>query len=428
MQIEQTYLDELIDWRRQFHRHPEEGWTEFETTYKIVKQLESLGFEVLKGRQVINPKAVMGRLPAVVEAAKQRALSYGIPAAFFDAIEDYTGAVGILRTGRPGPVLAVRCDIDCVKVAETTSADHLPNKEGFASEHPGLMHSCGHDAHAAVGLVFCRWLAEHKDELCGTIKVIFQPAEEGVRGAAAMEKAGVVNDVDLFVGAHVGCEAPPNEVVFCPNGFLASTKIDLKFKGQASHAGSDPEKGKNALLAACHAAIMMTGISRHSQGATRISVGTLHAGEGRNVVPAVATMEIETRGKDKVLNEFVRDNALRMAQSAADAFDVTLETMVMGEASNLVVDLDFTEELRQFMESIGVRAHSVYSEAGSEDCSAFTRNVLDHGGKSAFFLYGSNLNGHHTPAFDLRDEAGSLSLGFGAYVAIAKRYAGKDAQ
>ena len=134
----------------------------------------------------------MGRSPKKVEAAIERAREAGVSEELLARMEGYTGAVAVLETGRPGPVTAWRCDIDCVLVTESCDASHLPAREGFASEYPGWMHACGHDGHASVGLALARWVMEHKDELVGTIKILFQPAEEGVRGAAAMAVALVL--------------------------------------------------------------------------------------------------------------------------------------------------------------------------------------------------------------------------------------------
>ena len=90
-------------------------------------------------------------------------------------MQGYTGALAVLDTGRPGTVTALRFDIDALCVPETTDPDHIPNREGFASEHPGLMHACGHDCHAGVGMALAHWAADHRDELCGVIKFVFQP-------------------------------------------------------------------------------------------------------------------------------------------------------------------------------------------------------------------------------------------------------------
>ena len=111
---EKQYVEEMIATRRKIHQTPEEGWTEFQTTWLVVERLRALGLKVLLGTQVINPKAVMGRDPKLVEAAVKRALAAGVPQSFIDETGGYPGAVAVLETGRPGPVTAFRSDMDCV--------------------------------------------------------------------------------------------------------------------------------------------------------------------------------------------------------------------------------------------------------------------------------------------------------------------------
>ena len=152
---EKQYVEEMIATRRKIHQTPEEGWTEFQTTWLVAERLRALGLKVLLGTQVINPKAVMGRDPKLVEAAIKRALAAGVPQSFIDETGGYTGAVAVLETGRPGPVTAFRSDMDCVLVTESDSPDHLPTACGFSSKRPGFMHACGHDGHTSVALEVC---------------------------------------------------------------------------------------------------------------------------------------------------------------------------------------------------------------------------------------------------------------------------------
>lgn len=150
--MDSAILSEMIETRRRLHQHPEEGWTEFETTWLVYNRLKALGCEsVLTGTRLINPDCVLGRSEALVEKAVNRAIAAGVPAEFIDEIEGYTGAAAVIDTGRPGSVLALRFDMDALCVEETTDPEHLPNKQGFCSQYAGLMHACGHDAHTALG-------------------------------------------------------------------------------------------------------------------------------------------------------------------------------------------------------------------------------------------------------------------------------------
>ena len=193
-----TLQEQLIADRRHLHAHPEEGWCEFETTWFIVQRLKALGLEWKAGIDVIEPSAVMGRNADLVEKAKKRALEHGVPADFLGHLGGYTGAMAVLNTGRPGPVTGIRVDIDCLPIEESNDPAHEANAGNYRSVYPGFSHACGHDGHTAVGLAAARWLSENREKLCGTVKILFQPAEEGVRGAAAMAAKGIVDDVNWF--------------------------------------------------------------------------------------------------------------------------------------------------------------------------------------------------------------------------------------
>lgn len=419
------YVREMVANRRTLHKRPEEGWTEFETTYFLASRLRALGLRVLLGRAAINPDAVMGRDPKLVEAAIERALAHGVPQSFIDETEGFTGCVAVLETERPGPVTALRCDIDCVLVTELDAPEHLPAREGFASERPGFMHACGHDAHSAVGLETARWAVEHKDELSGTIKFLFQPAEEGVRGGAAMAASGIVDDVDWLLGAHIGTHCRLGEIGLCRGGFLASTKLDVHFHGRPSHAGSDPEKGRSALMAACAAAMMMQGIPRSGEGMTRIAVGRLNAGEGRNVTPVHADMQLEVRGETPAVNQYMVESVERIVEGVEKCYEVEGSIVRAGEATTLPVCEDLLEIVREVAEQVpGVkRVLDVSKPSGSEDCTMLMHRVIEHGGRAAYALYGANQNGHHRSDFDIQDEE-SLPIGFGLFTGFLRRMNG----
>ncbi len=418
--MEKTYLDEMVAYRRHIHRRPEEGWTEFETTYFVVQKLQALGLPVTVGIANINPDEVLGRDPNLVERAMKRALAHGVPQSFLDECGGYTGAVAVLDTGRPGPTTAFRSDIDCVLVQETSLAEHLPNQLGFASERDGLMHACGHDGHTAVGLTLAHWLVEHQDELSGRFKLIFQPAEEGVRGARAMVAAGVVDDVDYFLSGHVGGIAKLGEVAVMDGGFLASTKFDITIEGTPAHAGNAPHLGHSALTAACAATMMLQGIPRHGEGTTRVSVGTLHAGEGRNVIAAQAKLQLEVRGNTEEVNAFMRDYVYDIFAGVDKAYRVKSHIAIAGESTTLLPSPALYDVVERVMHTIpgATVLPRVHVPSGSEDCALFVRRVIQRGGQAAYILYGCNHAGHHRPNFDLQDEV-SLPMAFEVY----KRFA-----
>ena len=401
-----SYHDQLVSIRRELHQNPEEGWSEFTTTAFIVNTLRGYGYEVLLGRKVVNPDNCLGRDMKVVQAGIERARKNGVSEALLEEMQELTGCVAVLDTGRPGPTLAIRFDIDCVPVTESTEADHVPAACGFISKNPGLMHACGHDAHMSVGLAVAHWVMDNKDKLNGKIKILFQPAEEGVRGAAGMAASGIVDDADYFLASHVAMSAKSGELATNLYGFLCTTKFDITFHGKASHAGASPQDGHNALAAAANATIQMLGISRHADGMTRINVGQLVAGEGRNVIPSKAVMKIETRGETSKINDFMVEQVTNICEGISKSFTVTYEMRKMGEAVDLHADQELLDVLKTAGNAVdGLKVvDAPLNFGGSEDATILARRVQDHGGKAAFFLWGSDRpSGHHSSRFDIKE-------------------------
>ena len=342
-----AYHDQLINVRRHLHTMPEEGWCEFRTTAYLIETLRGYGYEVLTGTKVIDPESCLGRNPKLVEAAQQYALENGVSQAMLDEMEGFTGCCAVMDTGRPGPTLAVRFDIDCIPVQESNEPDHKPAKEGFVSERPGFMHACGHDAHMSTGLALAHWFADHKDEMKGRIKFLFQPAEEGVRGAAGMAASGIADDADFFLAAHIAMMCKSGEVSIKPYGFLCTTKLDVTYQGAPAHAGVEPNAGKNAMAAACNAFVQLLGIPRHGSGMSRINVGQLTAGEGRNVIPSKAVMKMEVRGETAEINTYMYERAVDIIKGCAIAQGCEYKIEKMGEAVDLINDEEMVEVLRK---------------------------------------------------------------------------------
>lgn len=260
--------ERLIAWRRDFHQHAETGWTEFRTTSAIIGVLRDLGWDTVFGPELHDDVSRLGVPDAEVLAGeRERAVAQGADPELIETMgEGFTGVLGVLETGRPGPVVCFRFDIDSNDLVELADESHRP----FASANAGAMHGCGHDGHAAIGLGLATTLSEHRDELSGIVKNIFQPAEEGVRGAHSIVAAGWFDDVDLFLATHLKSDDAKGNSVTGSDGYLASTKFDVTFTGIGSHAGGDPEKGKNALSAAASATLGLHSIPRHSGGARTV--------------------------------------------------------------------------------------------------------------------------------------------------------------
>ena len=414
-ELSETVKDITIERRRDLHKYAESAWTEFRTAAFVAKTLTNLGYEVLSGDEVIEKTAMMG-VPSekALEGHVKRAVEQGADPYWVDKMQGgKTGVVGIMKFSDSGPTVGLRFDMDSNDVDETTDEGHRPNADGFASVNKGCMHACGHDGHTSVGLAVAEVLASLKKELKGTIKLVFQPAEEGVRGAKAMVEKGVVDDVDYMLGAHFGFKADKTGSYCCNvRGFLATSKFDADFTGLTAHAGAAPEEGKNALLAAACASLNLHAISRHGKGVSRINVGVLNAGTGRNVLPANAVVKLETRGGTSEINEYMANQAARIIKAAADMYDVKVKISEMGGAAGGNNSPELSETLANIAKRLGIFDNIIpdVDFGASEDYSYFMERVQQNGGQAAYVMVGANLAaGHHDSKFDFDEKALSLA-------------------
>jgi aminobenzoyl-glutamate utilization protein A len=340
----------------------------------------------------------------VLASCWQRAREEGGDAEYLETLRGgYTGVVGEMRNGR-GPVIALRFDMDALGVQEADDPEHRPAREGFASIHDGVSHACGHDAHVAVGLGVAEVLQQLRSQIEGRVRLIFQPAEEGVRGARAMVGAGVLEGVDYLVGHHVYSSWALGELAGGMGGYLATTKFDARLSGRAAHASGEPHRGQNALLAAATAVLNLYAIPRHREGATRINVGQLSAGTGRNVIPAEARLQMETRGATTELNEYMYGRAKRILESAASMYECELELTEMGSAKGGSSDRALADRIESLARQIGGFAVRAPEESGgSEDLTYMMARVQEQGGLATNVGIGANLGGwgHHTERFDI---------------------------
>ena len=391
-------LPEMIKQRRDFHKHAETGWFEMRTSSIIARRLTDMGYEVLVGEDVCDRDARMG-VPSdeALEAQYARAIKQGADPEFVPYTRGgMTGVIGILRCGE-GPTVAMRFDIDALGVNEATEEEHLPAREGFASINPGFMHACGHDGHATIGLSVAKILMAIKDQLHGTVKLIFQPAEEGVRGAKAIVARGHLDGVDYFLANHISSRSEnTGDADLIPGIYtsLATTKYDVFYRGTASHAGSSPHKGRNALLAASSAVVNLYAIPRHGKGASRINVGTLHAGSGRNVIADEAKMELEIRGGTTEINNYMTEYATRVLECAAQMHDCSCQIKLMGAAEVLCSDKILADRVGQVARD-NMKLKTVESKlaGGSEDVSYMMNRVQQQNGQAVFFRTLTNISG-----------------------------------
>jgi aminobenzoyl-glutamate utilization protein A len=351
--------------------------------------------------------------PEILKAQWERAVQQGGDREFLERVKGgFTGVVGILENG-PGPVVGLRFDMDAVDISESRDSRHRPVREGFVSISDGVAHACGHDGHTAAGLGVAEVLMALRDQIQGTVKLIFQPAEEGVRGAKAMVSSGVLEDVDYLLGHHLYSGWELGEIDPGRGGYLATTKFDAVITGAAAHAGGRPHEGRNALLAAATAVLNLHGIPRHKDGATRINVGKLVAGTGRNVVCPSAHLTVETRGSSSELNEYMYGSAMRVLECAAAMHGCTLDVRAMGGAQSARSDAELAEQVRKLARGLdGFSLRQPDAGGGSEDFTYMMERVQQRGGQATSIGIGADLGGwgHHTAEFDFDERALGLAI------------------
>ena len=274
--------DEMLSWRRDFHTHPELSNNEFRTTEKIVELLKSFGCD-----------SVERPLP--------------------------TGAVAIIKGAKPGKCVAIRADIDALPVKEETG---LP----FASQNDGVMHACGHDTHISMLLATAKVLCGMRDQLPGTVKLIFQPGEEKapMGGARPMVEAGVMENphVDAIMATHISPGGPKVGAVSMYNG-IATTAFDLynvKVTGQNAH-GSQPQNGHDAILALAQFIVNAQQIVARRVNPLKtaiVSIGVIKGGEAVNIIPSTASLEMVCRTYGEETRKVIYDEVMRLARGTAE--------------------------------------------------------------------------------------------------------------
>lgn len=274
--------DEMLSWRRDFHAHPELSNNEFRTTEKIVELLKSFGCD-----------SVERPLP--------------------------TGAVAIIKGAKPGKCVAIRADIDALPVKEETG---LP----FASQNDGVMHACGHDTHISMLLATAKVLCGMRDQLPGTVKLIFQPGEEKapMGGARPMVEAGVMESphVDAIMATHISPGGPKVGAVSMYNG-IATTAFDLynvKVTGQNAH-GSQPHNGHDAILALAQFIVNAQQIVARRVNPLKtaiVSIGVIKGGEAVNIIPSTASLEMVCRTYGEETRKVIYDEVMRLARGTAE--------------------------------------------------------------------------------------------------------------
>jgi aminobenzoyl-glutamate utilization protein A len=406
--------DALSEIRRTFHRDPEPAWCEFATTGRIVGHAERIGVDELHYGPDITDSENRLSVPPEAELTRwfERATERGTRRDVLErARGGHTGAVAVLERGA-GPTVALRVDIDALHVTESDDPDHRPAAEGFRSENEGLMHACGHDGHATIGLGVLE--AVRESDFSGTFKLLFQPAEEVAGGAKALATGGHLDDVDSLLAVHLGLDRPTGTVVAGVVKTLAVRRFRVEFSGAAAHAAKNPEAGDNAIQAAVSAASDLYAIPRHGGGATRVNVGHVEGGAPghTNVVADRAAFEAEVRGEDTELMEYAFQACSTVIRTAAERHGCDVSVTVEGEAPRE----DSDPETAGAVEA-AARAHPDVTETipsadfgASEDATYLMKRVKENGGNAAYAVVGTDHpGGHHSSTFDVDER--SLAIG-----------------
>lgn len=401
--------DSIIDIRRDLHAHPESGWTEFRTTALVAEELDRLGYTLHVGADAVAVDERLG-VPTddEIAGAIRQAKKTNIPTEYVDKLDGVTGVVGEKTYGdKTGPTVGVRVDMDALNRMEAGDGDHYPVQEGFASQYPGKMHACGHDGHTAIGIGIAR-AVEEDTRFNGTLKLFFQPAEEGGRGGLPMSMTTHVEDIDYFFALHLGLGNETGKVIAGYDRPLSNAKVDVTFQGEAAHAGKEPEAGTNALQAAATAIQNLYAIPRHSGGTTRINVGRLSSPNDQNVISERAEMRVEVRGETGALNKSMFDAAKRVLTHSAEMHDVDLETSLYGKTSTFDSDqcaIDIVAAAASAIDDVTeITEHEPIG--ASEDASFLINRVQEIGGNGTYIGIGaSNPAGHHTAHFDIDERA-----------------------
>ena len=375
----------VIAWRRDFHQNPEIGNREFKTAEKIAAHLRSLGIEVQTG------------------VAK-------------------TGVVGILKGGKPGPVVALRADMDGLPVKERVNIPFASKVEGEYNGQPvGVMHACGHDSHIAILMGTAEILASLKSELNGTVKFIFQPAEEGAPegeegGAALMVKEGVLENpkVDVIFGLHISADTEVGKINYRPKGAMASSDwFKIKIKGKQSH-GASPWQSVDPIVTASQIILgLQTIISRNvdlTESAAVVSVGRITSGVRSNIIPEELEMAGTIRTLDKKVQEMIHSRLKQITTNIAESAGATADVSITKQTLITYNDPTLTEKMVPTLEAVAGKNNVILTPAatGAEDFSYYQDKI-----PGLFFFIGGMPKGknpaetasHHTPDFYI-DESG----------------------
>jgi len=358
--IAEKYEDYQIEMRRHFHKYPEIGGKEFETCRKIREELDKAG------------------IPWIHCGME-------------------TGTLATIKGEKPGKTILLRADIDALNVQEETGAE-------YASVNAGITHACGHDCHISMLLTAARMLNDMKEELCGTVKLAFQPAEEICKGAEAMIAEGVMEGVDGCFAIHVWTDVPAGHVCCKTGPMMASVgRFFVDIKGKGGHGAAPQHCVDAAVAASAIVTNLQTVVSRNLNPAEAgvVTVGVMEAGSLWNVVAEYAHLEGTTRCFSKEVQRQIPEKMEAVIQNTAKAFGAEAELNYVHLAAPTINDGDMAELVRQSAKKIlgeDALADMVLTMAG-EDFSCYMEEApgaiafLGTGNPECGAVY-ANHNGH----------------------------------
>lgn len=408
-------MNQFIEYRREFHHYPEIGWREMRTSARIAEILEGMGYRCLMGDEVVKLESIDFEMLSDEEkkAEMERAIAQGANPDYVKRTNGYPGVICELDTGKEGPVTAYRFDIDCLPYDEPQKEGFRPFDEGYISCNAGCVHACGHDAHTAIGLGLAYELMQRKDKLKGKMRIIFQPAEERYNGAHAIVDKGHLDDVKNFISVHMALTAegwplPSNTIACGCKDFLSDDQIDVTFHGKAAHPCGASQEGKNALLAACTAALNLHAIAPHEEGLCRVNVGVLNAGVVANTIAPNAFMSVEYRGQTRTIAEYARKRVFDILDGAAKAYDMEYTYVDFGE----IPAAQSSDEIMEVVERAAEKVswfEKIYFEGnvgGTDDASVMINKVQDNGGIATYVGIGCDTTQTlHNAEFDLDEDS-----------------------
>ena len=362
------------------------------------------------------------QLPMTRDYVTKKLDEYGVP---YTLTDKDSSVIAVINAGKPGKVIALRADMDALPIQEETGVP-------FSSEHPGCMHACGHDTHTSMLLGAAKVLNEHKNELNGEVRFLFQTAEEVSKGAPIIVENGGVKGVDAVFGTHIGTiidkNIPAGTFIICPGPVMASfDRFVITVKGTGCH-GSTPEKGIDPVNIAAHIVIALQAVNAREFNANVpvvITIGRIEGGKTYNAIPSVVEIEGTTRAFDKDVREKMAKRIEEISKYTALAFGGEAEVFMDWGAPPVVNDDAMAEfAANAVKEVIGdemVITEVPHPNMGGEDFAYYLQEV------PGAFMFLSSANpekgtdiAHHNPKFNVDEDV--FWIGTAAFVNIAEKF------